>query len=380
MSKLSVAIVGAGMGGLAAAAALRSVGVDVAVYEQASTFGRVGAGIQQSPNALKVLRRMGIEERLKGIAFQPRLRRYREAASGDILWERLQEDGFERKYGAPHLLLHRAELHGALLSVVPVDIVHRSKKLIGYAQDSSGVSLRFTDGTTTHADAMIGADGVHSVVREQMLGREKPRFTGRVAYRTTFPAARLGGLELEDSTKWMSDDRHIVIYYVDPHKHELYFVTSTPEPDFNVESWSQEGDLGQLRAAYASFHRAVRSVLEACPKVHKWALVERDPLPAWTDGRVALLGDACHPMTPYMAQGAATAIEDAAVLARCLDGARGAGIAEALRVYERTRKPRTSWIQAVSASNDIAQMRERQDELYAYDAWTAPLAVHAPAS
>jgi 6-hydroxynicotinate 3-monooxygenase len=380
MNSLSVAVVGAGMGGLAAAAALRSVGLDVVVYEQAGTFGRVGAGIQQSPNALKVLRRLGLEERLREIAFQPRMRRYREAASGATLWERLHEDKFERKYGAPHLLLHRAELHAALLSIVPPEIIQRSKKLVDYRQESSRVSLAFADGTTASADLMIAADGIHSIVREQMLGPEKPRFTGRVAYRTTFPAKLLGGLQLEDSTKWMSEDRHIVIYYVNPRKDELYFVTSTPEADFNVESWSQEGDLDQLRAAYADFHPEVRAVLAACPKVHKWALVERDPLPTWTDGRVALLGDACHPMTPYMAQGAATSIEDAAILARCLEGVGSGGVAEALRLYERTRKPRTSWIQAVSSSNDIVQMRERQDELYEYDAWTAPLAVRSMAS
>ena len=380
MSRLSVAVIGAGMGGLAAAAALRSAGLDVAVYEQAGGFGRVGAGIQQSPNALKVLRRLGLEQRLKDIAFQPKMRCYREAASGAILWERRHEDEFERRYGAPHLLLHRAELHGALLSIAPAEIIHRSKKLVGYRQDTARVSLAFADGTTASADAVVAADGVHSIVREQMLGREEPRFTGRVAYRTTFPASLLGDLQLEDSTKWMSDDRHIVIYYVNPRKDELYFVTSTPEPDFNVESWSQEGDLDQLRAAYASFHPDVRAVLAACPRVHKWALVERDPLPAWTDGRVALLGDACHPMTPYMAQGAATSIEDAAVLARCLEGVGSSGVAEALRLYERTRKPRTSWIQAVSSSNDIVQIRERQDELYEYDAWTAPLAVRSMAS
>jgi 6-hydroxynicotinate 3-monooxygenase len=339
----------------------------------------VGAGIQQSPNALKVLRRLGLEERLKTIAFQPKMRRYREAASGATLWERRHEDEFERKYGAPHLLLHRAELHGALLSTVPAEIIQRSKKLVSYRQDSARVVLKFADGTTASADVVIAADGVHSIVREQMLGREQPRFTGRVAYRTTFPARLLGGLQLEDSTKWMSEDRHIVIYYVNPRKDEVYFVTSTPEADFNAESWSQEGDLDQLRAAYAGFHPEVRAVLAACPKVHKWALVERDPLPTWTDGRMALLGDACHPMTPYMAQGAATSIEDAAILARCLEGVGSGGVADALRLYERTRKPRTSWIQAVSSSNDIVQMRERQDELYEYDAWTAPLAVRSMA-
>ena len=169
-------------------------------------------------------------------------------------------------------------------------------------------------------------------------------------------------------------DRHIVIYYVKPRREEIYFVTSTPESDFEVESWSARGDLTVLRAAYAGFHPDVRAVLAACPEVHKWALVERDPLPRWSEGRAVLLGDACHPMTPYMAQGAAAAIEDAAVLSRCLEGVEADGIERALRRYERSRKERTSRIQLTSRQN--TWMRERTDPgwVYGYDAWHEPLA------
>src|SRR5690606_1211644 len=141
---------------------------------------------------------------------------------------------------------------------------------------------------------------------DRLVGAERPRFTGRVAYRTTFPASLLDGLEIDGSTKWMAADRHIVIYYINPREDEIYFVTSTPEPDFSVESWSSKGDMDELRNDYRTFHPHVRAVLDACPQAHKWALVDRDPLPTWTEGRIALLGDACHPMTPYMAQGAAT--------------------------------------------------------------------------
>jgi salicylate hydroxylase/6-hydroxynicotinate 3-monooxygenase len=257
---------------------------------------------------------------------------------------------------------------------VPNEIVSLNKRLTDFSDGPDGVELRFGDGTTVHADLMIASDGVHSMVRDRLVGPEQPRFTGRVAYRTTFPTSLLGDFRIEGSTKWMAANKHIVVYYINPREDELYFVTSTPEPDFSVESWSSKGDMDELRAEYSTFHRHVRTVLEACPSAHKWALVERDPLPTWTNGHVALLGDACHPMTPYMAQGASTAIEDAAVLSRCLAGVRKGGIAEALKRYEATRKPRTSWIQASSSTNDIERFRREQDAVYSYDAWSTELA------
>ncbi len=165
-----------------------------------------------------------------------------------------------------------------------------------------------------------------------------------------------------------------MIDYINERRDELYFVTSTPEPDFAVESWSATGDLGVLRDAYRTFHPTVRAVLEACPEVHRWAIVVREPLPRWCAGNVVLLGDACHPMTPYMAQGAGTSIEDAAVLSRCLQDVGPDGVADAFRRFEATRKPRTSRIQAVSGTNDMKQIRSEIDAVYGYDAWQVPLA------
>lgn len=374
---LDVAVIGAGMGGLAAAAMLLRKGLDVTIYEQAPAFARLGAGIQQGPNAVKALRGIGLEERLRDVAYRPELTRYRDAATGDIRWERMQGDTYEQKYGAPHLLLHRAELHGALASAVPEDHVRLGKTLTGFEQGDDGVRMQFADGTSAEADLMIAADGVHSLVRDAVAGPGEQRFTGRVAYRTTFPASLMNGREIEGSTKWMAADRHIVIYYLNEAHDEIYFVTSTPEPQFNVESWSTTGDMDDLRAAYAGFHPEVRAVMEACPSAHKWALITREPLPTWHKGRVALLGDACHPMTPYMAQGAGMAIEDAAILARCLEGATQDGIATTFARYEAIRKPRASWIQAASGTNDIDRFRREQDQVFSYDAWTAPLEIPA---
>jgi len=192
-----------------------------------------------------------------------------------------------------------------------------------------------------------------------------------------FPAALLGGREIGPSrTKWWGSDRHIVIYYTTRERSEIYFVTSVPEPAewLTRESWSAKGDVGELRRAYDGFHADVQAVLEACPDCHKWAILERDPLARWSEGRVVLLGDACHPMTPYMAQGAATAIEDAAVLARALAAVEGEDVEGAFRRYEVHRKPRTSCIQAISSAN--TWMRGGDDDtswLYGYDAWEVPL-------
>jgi salicylate hydroxylase/6-hydroxynicotinate 3-monooxygenase len=230
----------------------------------------------------------------------------------------------------------------------------------------------------------IGADGVHSRVREIIVGPDAPIHKGRIAYRAVFDAARLGAMQISQSrTKWWGPDRHIVIYYTARDRSEVYFVTSVPEPAewITPESWSAKGDVNELRAAYEGFHPEVRNVLAATPDCHKWAILEREPLAKWSQDRVALVGDACHPMTPYMAQGGATSIEDAAVLARCLEAVDGDDIEGAFLRYEATRKPRTSRIQAISSANTwMSGGGDDPDWLYGYDAWTVPLAGPAMAT
>jgi 2-polyprenyl-6-methoxyphenol hydroxylase-like FAD-dependent oxidoreductase len=375
-SKGSIAIVGAGIGGLTSAVFLSRLGFSVTIYDQAARFGRVGAGIQQTPNAMRVHRKLGTEARLRQVAFTAPVGRSREWDTGRITNELTMGDDIEHQYGAPYLLLHRADLHAAIESVLPSGIVQFNRKLVGIDQNSQGVTLAFADGSRVQADAVIGADGVHSVVREWMLGPEKPRFTGRVAYRTTYPSRLLGANRPAPSrTKWWGPDRHMVVYYVTANCDELYFVTSQPEDAqwMTRESWSQKGDLKVLREAYAGFHPEVRAIVDACPEVHKWALMERDPLPRWCEGRVTLLGDACHPMTPYMAQGAASALEDAAMLSRCLEGIDADGIAQAFKRYEANRLPRASEIQTTSSKNTWMRNATDPTWVYGYDVWSAPL-------
>jgi salicylate hydroxylase/6-hydroxynicotinate 3-monooxygenase len=287
----------------------------------------------------------------------------------------------ESLFGAPYLCMHRGDLHEALASVLPAGIVHTGKKLVGLDERGGRVTLTFEDGDRAEADLVIGADGVHSIVRDMIIGPDAPIHKGRIAYRAVFPSALMGGRDVGRSrTKWWGIDRPIVIYYTRRDRSEIYFVTSVPEPAewLTRESWSAKGDVHELRRAYEGFHADVRAVLEACPDCHKWAILEREPLPKWSDGRLVLLGDACHPMTPYMAQGAATAIEDAAVPARCLAGA-GGEVSSAFMRYEAHRKPRTSRIQAISSAN--TWMKGGNDDtssLYGYDAWNDALD-HAPA-
>ena len=376
MKPLSIAIVGAGIGGLAAATLLRRAGHEVHVFEQAAQFARVGAGIQMAPNAMKVLRLLGVEEQLVNKAFQADYALSRAWDTGEPSSELPLGESVAQEFGAPYLFLHRADLHAAIASLVSSDNVHLNMKLKFFDQKASGVDLHFTNGVMIKADAVIGADGVHSLIRTQILGPERPRFTGKVAYRTTFPASRIQGVNMAPvRTKWWGADRHMVVYFVTRNRDELYFVTSVPEKAdwMTPESWSAKGDLEELRAAYAGFHPEVQAILQACPEVYKWALFEREPLPRWSEGRVALLGDACHPMTPYMAQGAASALEDAAILSRVLTGVEADGLDAAFKLYEAIRKPRASAIQSSSSANTWLKGKTDPAWVYGYDSTTVPL-------
>ena len=372
--KLSVAIVGAGIGGLAAAATLRRIGVDVRVYEQAPQFARIGAGIQMMPNSMKVLRKIGVEGRVRDTSFEPYSHLNREWNTGRIMRELPMPESL---FGAPYLCMHRADLHEALSAIIPTESIYLDKKLVGLEQTERQVKLMFADRTYVHADAVVGADGVHSAVRDIIIGADEPVHKGRIAYRAIFSSDLLQGKDIGSSrTKWWGTDRHIVVYYTRANRTELYFVTSVPEPAdwLTRESWSAKGDVRELRKAYEGFHPDVRAVLEACPDCHKWAILERKPLRRWSDGRVVLLGDACHAMTPYMAQGGATAIEDAAILARCLEEVQGEAIEDAFHRYEAHRKPRTSRIQAISSANTWMKSGDEDTSwLYGYDAWNVPL-------
>ena len=373
--KPSIAIVGAGIGGLTAAASLIRLGFKVDIYEQAAQFAPIGAGIQLTANAMKALGGLGLVEQLRREGFAPAAFHSREWNTGVVTNVLTMGQPLEQRYGAPDLMIHRARLHSALAALVPPGRVHFGKKLVASEQNRSGAALAFADGSRIEAALGIGADGIHSVVREAMFGAEQPRFTGRVAYRTTYPTARIEGIDIDERAKWWGPDRHVVHYFTTANKDEIYFIAVTPEPDFHVESWSAKGDKDALLAAFAGFHPRVLAILAAAPELRKWALVERDPMPSWGKNNIVLLGDACHPMPPYMAQGAASAIEDAVVLARCLDRFACDGIFTALAAYAASRKERTARMQLTNRENTWLRQKTDTDWVYEYDAWHTPLAI-----
>lgn len=364
---IRIAIIGAGMGGLATAAALQRLGYQATVYEQAGQFERLGAGIQMSPNAMKALRGLGLEIPVRRRAFRPSVWANRRAEDGATMFDLPLGREAENKYGAPYLQMHRGDLHAALLGGVPADWLRLDKRLVGI----DGGRLSFEDGTEMEADLIVGADGVHSTVRKILLGSDRPTATGRAAYRAVFPADG-AAREIGPCTKWWGEDRHIVIYFVGKAREEVYFVTSLPDADLARESWSAKGDMAIVRDAFQGFHPEVRAVLDACPSVHRWAILEREPLDRWRRESVVLIGDAAHPMTPYMAQGAAMALEDGVMLARAL--AVAATLEDALDRFQAARRARVAEVQAISHAN--TWMREETDPgwCYGYDPWTASLA------
>ena len=321
---LNVAIVGAGMGGLAVAASLRKAGIDVTVYEQARQFTRLGAGIQIGCNAMHVLRGLGLEQRLRAETFYPRSWNNRDWRTGEVLFDmmfgRRPRTNTVRRICWPIAAICMRRWRAWCRPTA-------SGSTTGWSASSRQMAACGSPSPTATASRPTPWSAPTASTRSYapaLFGEVEPHFTGRIAYRTVYPARLLtaeGGFDIGDCTKWWGEDRHIVMYPVKPDRSEVYFVTSQPEPGFNLESWSAKGDVDVLRAAFEGFHPDVPRVLAACPDVHKRPLVDREPLEHWVEGNVALLGDACHPMTPYMAQGAAMAIEDAAILSRCLDGA-----------------------------------------------------------
>ena len=380
-----VGIAGAGIGGSTAAIALRRLGVEVELFEQAPGFARVGADINLTPNAVRALDGLDIGDTLRLTAAQPTHRISRTWDTGVETSRIEMADHAVERYGAPQLTIHRADLMHALEDALKDVRISFGKKLESVA-DSDRLHLQFADGTSRDVDILIGADGIHSAVRTWMLGPEQPEFTGVVAYRALVDTERLAGLpNLDAFTKWWgpNPETQIVTFPLDRGRTTFVFAT-TPQPEWTDESWTRPGDVHELRAAYADFHPEARALLDACDDVLISALYVRDPLATWRRGNAALLGDACHTMMPFMAQGAGQAIEDAIVLSRCLAGGF-ASTAEALDTYQSLRLPRTSAIQVGSRGNSwlkasgtdtqepAGELAIDPDTVYGYDAWNVPL-------
>ena len=346
----SIAIIGGGIGGLTAAASLLRAGFAVQVYEQAKTLGEIGAGINISPNASRILHRLGLVDALGKTGVKPRTFDQRRWDDGRFLLRAPLGEPVESAFGAPYYTFHRADLHRAIASVVPDHRVHLAHRFTRLEEHSDRVDAYFDNGASISADALIGADGIHSVVRHALFGPEKPRFTGCVAYRGLVPSDRLTHLDLEPTAQiWLGPGRHFVHYPVSAGR-MVNFVAISETDSWQRESWVDRGEVGDVLATYPGWHNQILSIIESVDETYKWALFDRAPLPRWSVGRVTLLGDACHPMLPFMGQGGAQAIEDAATLKECLLKF-SSDIPTALRLYEQIRLPRASRLQGMSATN-----------------------------
>lgn len=376
MTSLRIGIVGAGIGGLAAAIALHRAGCDVTVFEQSKQFLRVGADINLTPNAVRALDGLGAGAAVREHAARPTHRISRTWDSGEETSRLEMGDEAERKYGAPQLTIHRADLLAALAGLFPNERVKFAKRVQAIGHNADGVDLTFTDGSADRVDVLIGADGIHSAVRTAMFGAESPRFTGVVAFRAVVPAERVAGVpNLQAFTKWWGPNpqSQIVTFPLNRGR-DIFIFATTAQESWHLESWTTQGSVEELRSFYADFHTDARALLDACDEVLKTALYERDPLPHWSKGRLTLLGDACHPMMPFMAQGAGMAIEDGVVLARHLGGVKdAASVTDALARYDAARLERTSKIQIGSRSNNWLRDGGNADWVYGYDAWGVPV-------
>jgi salicylate hydroxylase len=370
---MRVVVVGGGLAGLGAAAFLLRAGVDdVRVFERSPALGEIGAGIQVPPNAVRLMHRLGIREALDraGVRMETGwdMRRWED---GRVLFSQDLGSACEERFGAPYYVAHRAGLLEALRAVLPEGVVQLGHRCVGVEQDGDEARMMFAGGETVAADVVIGADGIHSVVRDAVTTPSPPTFSGTAAYRCLIPARDADPMALEPGFKvWMGPGRHLVHYPVSGGR-EVNVVGIVPAGEWRTESWISEGTVDGFRAAYAGWAPQVQALLDRAPSAYLYALYDREPLQRIVRGRVALVGDAAHPMLPFLAQGAAQAFEDGAALALCLrDGDPEAGVAR----YERVRLQRVSEVQRASRGRpevyhlpDGPEQRRRDAELAAED-------------
>jgi salicylate hydroxylase len=355
MTKRSrILIAGAGIGGLTAALALLQKGFDVEIHEQAAELREAGAGVQIAANGTRVLQELGLGRELLRIGTEldaKEMRLWNSGRTRNIV--DLGKSSLE-KYGAPYYTLHRADLHALLVDAVErikpgaIRLNHRAS---GFEQDADGVVLRFENGDAARGDLLVGADGVHSRIRQGLFGPDKPKFTGCMAWRGLVDARDLPASITRTATViWLGPAAHIVHYPVRRGEY-LNFFAVVKRDDWLIESWNERGTMEECLNDFRGWHDDALAIVRRIEIPYKWALITREPLPRWSEGRVTLMGDASHSMLPLLAQGANMAIEDAFVLARCLDK-HGDDFDSGLKSYEKARIERTT--QMVNSSGEQA--------------------------
>lgn len=396
---MKVLIAGGGIGGLSAAVALLQRGIDVEVYEQAPELKEVGAGIQISPNGNKVLDALGVFKRLKELSCDPVRKEFRLWNTGKP-WPMLSlGKAVIENYGYPYLTVYRPDLHQSLADRVrelKPDAIHLGCGVAGCEQDGQSATLVLRDGRRVTGDVLIGADGVRSVVRNTLWGPCDPEFSGMVAWRGLIPMEELPEhMQVSVGSTWIGPGGHAVCYPL--HRSKIMnFVATIEGKTWDVPEGAAPGTAEECLNDFAGWHEDVQTMIKRSPRLIKWALMQRDPIPRWTQGRISLLGDAAHATLPFLAQGAVHSIEDGMVLSRCLEGVDTADVAGALARYEAARIDRTSrMVRGATANTERFHSPElateesaekylqrewssepifaRYDWLYSYDANTAPV-------
>lgn len=356
-----VAVIGGGIGGLTAALALHKAGIEVSVYEAAPELKEIGAGVALHPNAMRVLRALGLEDGVRKAAGTSDWAVTRHGITGRVI-SRTSRNQQAELYGINGATVHRADLLDVLAAALDPGMVTLGKRCQSVTENGGAAAARFTDGTEIEADVIVGADGIHSAVRGSLFGPDDPRFTGKICYRSVVPAAAVTGQAPDAANaQWLGPHGTVVLY---PLRGEelINVVAHYDDENYRHESWIAECDRAEVLERYRDWHQSLLRVFAAGTTWYKWALYDRDPIPRWTQGRVTLLGDAAHSMLPYLGQGACQAIEDGAVLATALT-AEAADPAAALARYERARRPR--------ASRVVLAARERGLSNHIVSPWAA---------
>lgn len=348
-------IIGGGIGGLCSALCLLKRGHQIRILEAAAQISAIGAGIQLSPNAMHLMQYLGLGHALKTASFRPVASQLRDGISGKVLMSSPMGTQMEAQYGAPYLHIHRAALiailRDAVLNLAP-DAIQLNAAVKQYRQDDNSITAMIADGSEMTGDLIIGADGIKSVIARQILGDDYiyPRFTGNIAWRATVPVSRLGrNAPPPAASIWMGQGKHAVTYLLgDSPEGQLANFVGVVEGDWQHEAWDLRGNRKDALSDFTGWHPIITSLIEQSETHHKWALFEREPMPRWHDGRAVILGDAAHAMLPFLAQGAAMAIEDSYALASILSEH---DIKTTLPKFYAARIERTSKMQKTARAN-----------------------------